>query len=87
VKQCNFFGKEREKQLVITNIAVFVQYTKYSHFETLDEEFREAINAIDQEQHGAIAQGLRYVNKIDIEGVGIKEWNKFISEKLLVDRL
>jgi uncharacterized protein (TIGR04255 family) len=84
-KQWNFFGKEREKQLVISNNFVFARYTIYSKYEALNDEFREAINAIDQEQPGAVAQriGLRYINNFEIEGIKITEWDRLISGKLL----
>lgn len=84
-KQWNFFGKKREKQLGINNTSVFIQHKKYSKFEVLKDEFKMAIEAIDKEHIGAMAQrvGLRYVNNFAIDGVNLKEWKKFISEELL----
>lgn len=84
-KQWNFFGKEREKQLTIESGAVFVRYTKYSRFEDLKEEFQEAVNAIDENTSGIIAQrfGLRYINQFDFDDLKLSNVNKYFNESLL----
>lgn len=65
-KQWNFFGKDRDRQLVVTDGAVFVRYTKYSTFEALSEAFGDAVSAIDRDHPGVFTQrfGLRYVNPV-----------------------
>lgn len=84
-KQWNFFGKEREKQLTIEPGAIHVRYTKYSRFEDLNDEFREAVSAIEQEAPGIIAQrfGLRYINQFDFEELKLSNVNTYFTEALL----
>ncbi|CAJ0878975.1 hypothetical protein AMST5_03017 [freshwater sediment metagenome] len=84
-KQWNFFGKEREKQLTIEPGAIYVRYTKYSRFEDLKDEFQDAVNAIDQEASGIVAQrfGLRYINQFDLEELKLSNVNTYFTESLL----
>ncbi|WP_330085268.1 TIGR04255 family protein [Methylocystis iwaonis] len=84
-KQWNFFGREREKQLIIEPGAIYVRYTKYSRFEDLKDEFQEAVNAIDQEASGIVAQrfGLRYINQFDFEELKLSNVNTYFTESLL----
>jgi len=52
----------------------------------LKDEFKMAIEAIDKEHIGAMAQrvGLRYVNNFAIDGVNLKEWKKFIFRRVAI---
>jgi uncharacterized protein (TIGR04255 family) len=87
IKQFNFFGKEREKKLVIAQNCVFVNYYKYSSYEDLKNEFQSAVNAIEYVHPGSIAArfGLRYINNIDSNGIKQNQvWKKLISENLLI---
>lgn len=84
-KQWNFFGREREKQLLVASGFMFVRYTRYTSYEKLKDELIEAVDAIDKEQPGTIAQriGLRYINKFDIEGIQLRAWGALVSPHLL----
>lgn len=84
-KQWNFFGKEREKQLTIEPSAIFARYLKYSRFENLKNEFQGAVNAIDREFAGIIAQrfGLRYVNNFEFHDLKLSNVNKYFAIELL----
>jgi uncharacterized protein (TIGR04255 family) len=82
----NFFGKEREKQLSLGSEYIFVLHTTYSSYEEIRAEFGSIVTAID----GAFPDikagrfGLRYVNKIEGEGLPtVAGWEEYISEMLV----
>lgn len=83
--QWHLYGREREKQLGLSSTFMFARYTQYTTYEDMKAEFIGAVDAIEKEQPGTIVQriGLRYVNRFDIAGIGLRDWGKFISAQLL----
>jgi uncharacterized protein (TIGR04255 family) len=73
-KQWNFFGKDRDRQLVLTDTSVFVRYTKYGAFEPFAESFMDAVTEIDREHPGIFSQrfGLRYINRFEFDGLSVR---------------
>jgi uncharacterized protein (TIGR04255 family) len=86
IKQWQFFGKEREKVLSITSYALDVGYKQYRTYEGMKAEFMVAVDALARLCPDARIKrfGLRYINKISIEGsTRIAEVTRYIAPKLL----
>jgi uncharacterized protein (TIGR04255 family) len=84
-KQWNFFGKERDRQLVITDGSVFVVYKRYVSYEAFIEAFADAVSVIDREHSGIFAQriGLRYINQFEFDELSLKDAYKLFSNEVL----
>lgn len=87
----HFFGKNREKELVITHNAIFVNFKEYHSFEQLKAEFFAAYEALtaDYPEISANRVGLRYINQINLTGDRVVRkswstyWNRYIHSTLV----
>jgi len=81
----HFFGKDREKEIVITPTSLLVVYLKYSKFEDLFDEFLEISEVFlnEYEEIQANRLGLRYINDIRFSEQSIIDWSQYINNSLL----
>lgn len=81
----NFFGRNREKRLVIRPNFFFINYEKYQSYGDLRSEFSDISNEFfknfDQLQPSRL--GLRYINEIKLDEKDPIEWSEYISSDLL----
>ncbi len=86
----HFWGKNREKKLVITKNSMFIDFTKYKSFIEFKADFNVACKAL-QEVYPDIninRIGLRYIDQIKINDMSTVKtwktyWNKYISSELV----
>lgn len=86
VKQWNFYGKEREKQITIAAPFFFVSYKQYTSFEDMKSNFTAVLDGIKKVSPDAKVGrfGLRYINNIEISDLPNPTiWNDYINEELL----
>lgn len=87
LRQWNFFGKNREKQLSITPSCMFLSYKKYESYELIREEFANANEAlISHFPNIKIGRfGLRYINNIELQELNKDpfKFEKYISSDLI----
>ena len=81
----HFFGKNREKTLVLTPEAIFIDCNEYSSFEILNNEFIGVINKIFENFEDVQVNriGLRYINEIDLNKPIPINWALYVDDKLL----
>ncbi len=81
----NYYGKEREKRLVITPSTAFVTYNKYSTFERLKEDFIIIIESIfnTYTETKASRFGLRYINNFEFKLNDPLKWDSYFNNDLL----
>lgn len=81
----NFYGKAREKRLVITPQAIFVSYKKYESFEALRDEFWSVLqtffSSCDSAQPSRL--GLRYINQLRQDDGDPLLWDRYVDKQLL----
>jgi uncharacterized protein (TIGR04255 family) len=81
----HFFGKNREKTLVLAPETLFISYNEYSSFEVMKSEFMDVISKIfecfQDVQINRI--GLRYINEIEVNKPVPIDWALYVDEKLL----
>jgi uncharacterized protein (TIGR04255 family) len=85
-RQWNFFGKEREKQFIISPQAIMVTYQRYSTYEAMKAEFSRAVEAFAKEYPAArVARfGLRFINNISMDDLPSPfAFDEFLSPALL----
>lgn len=85
-KQWNFYGKEREKKLVLTANWIFVTYSRYSTYENMKAEFATVIEGLARMFPDVSASrfGLRYINIIEIPDLASPtSWKEYINNRLL----
>lgn len=84
-KEWHFFGKEREKRLVITPESMFVEFKVYGSFEELLSHFLSISDGL----FGSFGDlqvkrlGLRYVNNLQVPGPNLFSWNAYLNKNLL----
>ena len=87
----HFWGKDREKELVIAPNCMFINSKSYDSFENLKSQFLEIFHEV-QANYPLVKInriGLRYINQIDLlsEKVSRKSWSsywgKYISKDLI----
>lgn len=81
----HFFGKEREKELVISPDTMFINYLKYDSFEILVEDFQGAFSKLFELQNDLQVRrvGLRYMNNIEIKDEDPFAWEPYLNQNLL----
>ena len=81
----NFYGKEREKRLVIYNNAVYMVYNVYPKYELFRNDFVEIIEVLFTEIPEVVANrlGLRYINNFEIPNGDPFKWDEYINEYLI----
>jgi len=85
-KQWNFFGREREKQLVLASQFVFVVYTAYASYEDMRANVAAVAAALGKTYPDTSVGrfGLRYINNIEVEGLTpVTSWDEYITPVLV----
>lgn len=84
-KQWNFFGKEREKHLVLAAPFMFIAFARYTKYEALRDTLTAIVDAVAKRFPDARAGrfGLRYINNIEIEGLAPAAWGEYIAPDLV----
>ena len=85
-KQWNFFGKEREKKLVLMASSLFVTFSRYTTYESMKTQFSAVVDAVGKSfpdvKTGRF--GLRYVNVIEMADLATPTtWTGYIDPGLL----
>ncbi|MCK4377672.1 MAG: TIGR04255 family protein [Actinomycetia bacterium] len=80
----HFYGKEREKELVIIPTAIFVNYLKYTSYEELKREFQEVLNKYFELFNEAQVSrlGLRYINDISLNENNPLDWGTYLKKDI-----
>jgi len=81
----NFFGRNREKQLNISQDHFFITNKNYLNFGSFKNEFIKIAEVIFNEFNQAQPSrlGLRYINQIGFQEENALEWNDYIDTSLL----
>jgi uncharacterized protein (TIGR04255 family) len=81
----NFYGRAREKRLVIGPQAVFVTTGKYIEYGPFRDEFCSVLDVFFSEyaESQPSRLGLRYVNELKLPGVDPLDWTDHLDESLL----
>jgi len=84
-KEWHFFGKEREKRLVITPESMFVEFKVYGSFAELLSHFSRISDGLfDSFGDLQIKRlGLRYINNLQVPGQNLFSWNTYLNKNLL----
>jgi uncharacterized protein (TIGR04255 family) len=91
MQEWHFWGKEREKELVITHNCMFVNIKKYNTFDELKSQFFAVFGKLLAEYPNIVVNriGLRYVDQINFIADKSKRknwhsyWNKYIASPLV----
>ncbi len=73
------------RHLIVEPSALIVEYSLYSNYETLKEDFIVAVSSFFEHYPDSVASrlGLRYVNNItDVEG-DLFSWEKYLDDRML----
>jgi uncharacterized protein (TIGR04255 family) len=83
-KEWHYYGKKREKKLVISPEFVFVEYLKYEYFEILYEDIKSVLDVLflNFPSLEVKRMGLRYIDKIDIQVDSLSDWDKYVIPEL-----
>ena len=82
----NYFGKNREKQLVLNSEFMFISQKKYETFDPLKYEFITIIEKLYEDYPDLQINrfGLRYINEISLpDQTDPLNWNDYLNDKLL----
>jgi len=82
----NYYGKNREKHLVITPDSFFITYKEYESFDNLNSEFLAILEKIFEifPDIQVNRLGLRYINEIVFQHqTDLLNWEKYLDNKLL----
>lgn len=81
----NFYGRDREKRLVISPTSLLISVSRYSAFEGLQDDFLYVLQPLFSSYPDARGQrfGLRYINRIDLELADPLSWEEYINDALL----
>jgi uncharacterized protein (TIGR04255 family) len=81
----NYYGREREKRLVIAPMSAFVTYSRYSTYEALKDDFFSVLSSLFEvfPNMGIGRTGLRYINHIVPPIPDPFEWHEYIDGRLL----
>ncbi|MCF8078628.1 MAG: TIGR04255 family protein [Desulfobacterales bacterium] len=81
----NFFGRNREKRLLVGPDFFFITYSKYKTFEGLRDEFLDIMEVYFDcfEDAQPSRFGLRYINQISLKEENPLEWSDYINSQLL----
>ncbi len=84
-KEWFYHGKDREKYLKVTPEIIVIEYTKYEHFEKLEEDFISSIEALYKSFPNMKLKrlGLRYIDSIEIDGeADPTDWKKYLADEI-----
>ena len=83
----HYYGKNREKELVINEKFISISYMKwYDSFEYLKNEFLTIITkliAVFENDIQINRLGLRYINEIDLDETNALNWDNYLDNNLL----
>jgi uncharacterized protein (TIGR04255 family) len=81
----NYYGREREKRLVIAPPTAYVTYSRYSAYEALKDDFFSVLTSLFEtfSDLGISRLGLRYINHIIPPTQDPFGWEEYIDERLL----
>ncbi len=86
VTEWNFYGRDREKQLVIVNQSIVMSYNKYQNYQIFKQDFQNIIDPLNREFGELVVPnrlGIRYINNIQLEDAEIFNWDSYINTSLL----
>jgi uncharacterized protein (TIGR04255 family) len=80
----NYYGRDREKRLVISPPLIFATYSRYASYEELKDDFLSVVSLLFAELPDLRASrlGLRYINHIEMP-VDPLRWDEYIDKRLL----
>lgn len=84
-KQWHYYGKNREKELVIATEFMYIQYNIYELYETLYDDFNSVLTAIYESYSDVHIKrlGLRYIDHINIsDNTTATDWGKYLKPEL-----
>lgn len=83
-KEWHYYGKNREKHLVVSANTMFVEYDKYEYYEMLRDDFTSVLYALfDAYPKLQIKRlGLRYIDNITIPDECPTDWDSYIKPEL-----
>jgi len=81
----HFFGRQREKEFIVTPHSLILVHLAYYKFENLFNEFSQITNAFFEyyDEIQANRLGLRYINDIRFPKEEKIDWKKYINNSLL----
>lgn len=83
-KEWHYYGKNREKKLIISSEFVLVEYLKYEYFESLKDDIFSVLNVLLSSFPSLEVKrlGLRYIDNIDISVKSLADWNEYVIPEL-----
>lgn len=83
--QWHFYGKEREKHLLVTQSFMFIEFLRYDSFENFSRHFLSITDALFSAfKHLQVKRlGLRYINNIKVSGTNLFSWHAYLNRNLL----
>ena len=84
IREWNYHSKARDKRAVVTAECMLVEYTKYSLFEVLQEDFLRIVDSLFRafKELQVKRLGLRYIDKISLDEPNPTDWNKYLDKNL-----
>lgn len=81
----NYYGRDREKRLMISPAVIFATYSRYSTYEVLKDDFLSVLSVLFPTFPDLRASrlGLRYINHIETNDGNPLHWNEYVDERLL----
>ena len=84
--QWTFYGREREKKLIIVPKIYLIEHNRYKYYADLRDEFIKVVQTLFNTYPQIVCNrlGLRYINTISFEnGDDPLSWEELVNEKLL----
>ena len=85
ITEWNYYGKHREKRLVLQKSFLSITYTSHKRFEDLKSELLdiagELFEVFSDIQINRL--GLRYINEISLDETNFFDWEKYLNSNLL----
>jgi uncharacterized protein (TIGR04255 family) len=88
-KHWNYFGKDREKRLLVAPNFLVFEYTRYPGYDEMFAQFTEIVQSVISHFPEARASrfGLRYVNSIEgLDPSSPGDWDQYLAPELLASR-
>ena len=81
----NYYGRDREKRLMISPAVIFATYSRYSTYEVLKDDFLSVLSVLFPTFPDLRASRLvlRYINHIETNDGNPLHWNEYVDERLL----
>lgn len=80
-----FRSSDRNRRMVITPMAMFLDDNKYESFERFENEFTPVVERVFADNPDLMVRrfGLRYINKVHDQNGNVHEWDKYIKPEFL----